>query len=434
MALHCVARGALLICVSAVSVLAQSWISVGVKGGVPLMDPFADRTFNSDIFTIRNPFGPPTVVSQSTRMYSGSKYFVLGPTLEVRLPLNLAIEADALYRPMDLQIQSTASQRTGSLSSFLLVGPTLPVKVDTWEFSLLAKYRLRLPLGTPYIAAGPSFRAIGASPAEHMSGTGISAGLGMEFPVWHFRVSPEVRYTHWGGDGAYGTSYHGVAYSNQVELLAGFATGPAAPGRISPIRTGWRKHLSVGVKGGLPFTSAFINDEFGRVTYPSSQCGDFSRTGCIATNPTVETYRASRNYLVGPMVELYVSHGFSIEGDALYAPLSLAAPALPAVPLPPLIETYNSWQFPAVGIYRFHGPFVRPYLEGGPTFRSASSPLNSYLSKVGVTAGVGVEATAWKVRVTPEVRFVHWGSDAQGAAPFYNSRRNQAQFLVGLSY
>jgi hypothetical protein len=77
---------------------------------------------------------------------------------------------------------------------------------------------------------------------------------------------------------------------------------------------------------------------------------------------------------------------------------------------------------------------VKPYFEAGPTFRTASSTINHYLAKTGVTAGVGVEATAWKIHLSPEVRFVRWGADASEAGMFYASRRNQAQFMVGVSY
>jgi hypothetical protein len=248
-----------------------------------------------------------------------------------------------------------------------------------------------------------------------------------------------VRYTHWGADGAYNTLYHAVSRQSQIELLAGLAPEPGVS-RTPQLFGGWRKYVSVGVKGGLPFTTAFINDGFGRVTLvdPLVRCGNFSNTVCTGVNASVQTYKASRNYLVGPMIEIHISDGFSIESDALYVPLSLAtngaASGLAGLLLPPSIGTFNSWQFPTQAVYRFRGSFARPYLEAGPTFCSTSSPLGSYLSNTGVTAGLGVQSTAWKLHIAPEVRFVHWGHDATGTPLFYASRRNQAQFLIGLSY
>jgi hypothetical protein len=79
-------------------------------------------------------------------------------------------------------------------------------------------------------------------------------------------------------------------------------------------------------------------------------------------------------------------------------------------------------------------PFARPYFEAGPTFRTTSSPYGQYLSKAGFTAGLGVEAVAWRIHIAPEVRFVHWRHDAPDAGFIYASKRNQAQFLLGFSY
>ncbi len=87
-----------------------------------------------------------------------------------------------------------------------------------------------------------------------------------------------------------------------------------------------------------------------------------------------------------------------------------------------------------MGKYKFPFPFARPYLEAGPKFRAASSSYGHYLANAGATAGLGVEGSLWRMHIAPEVRFVHWGHDAADAGPFYQSKRNQAQFLLGLSY
>src|SRR5579875_4109084 len=88
--------------------LAQDWLSVGVKGGVPLSDAFADRTFTNQIL-IPNPFSVSLFQLQTTRVNSGSRGFVLGPTVEVQFPLGLAVEADALYRSMNAKSQTQTS-------------------------------------------------------------------------------------------------------------------------------------------------------------------------------------------------------------------------------------------------------------------------------------------------------------------------------------
>lgn len=176
--------------------------------------------------------------------------FVLGPILELRLPLGLAVEADALYRPMEFKVQQTNAR----LASFLLgtaTGLALVNRVNVWEFPILAKYRLPVPFFKPYLEAGPSFRATGASLAKQMSGRGVSAGIGVETRLGPLLLAPEMRYTHWGADGAYSSPYHVTSYPNQVEFLMGVATSLAASGVGSFPAAGPRKLLMLGVKGGM---------------------------------------------------------------------------------------------------------------------------------------------------------------------------------------
>jgi hypothetical protein len=151
----------------------------------------------------------------------------------------------------------------------------------------------------------------------------------------------------------------------------------------------------------------------------------------------VPTSQASRNYVVGPSLEFYLPHHVSVEADAFYAPLSfvqIPLPGLAGLLLLPSLATVNSWQFPVVGKYKFGEKRLTPYIETGPTFRETSSHLNRYLSNSGVTAGLGVDTTFWKLHIAPEVRYIHWSKDAPDAGLLYASRRNQAELLVGLSY
>ena len=299
---------------------------MGVKGGVSLTDVFADRTFNFTAATIRNPFGlPPTIEEETIRTYSGSRNFLIGPTLELQLPLGLSVETDALYRRLSVNILETTS--LSGFENFLLDTIPLSSHTNSWEFPILAKYRLPFPVVKPYLEAGPSFRVA----EKYMSSSGITAGIGIEAKLWRFRIAPEVRYTHWGRDGSnYPPVYHAVSYPNQVELLAGIATAGAAGKTASRTGRGFSQRISFGVKGGVPFMTAFIMDNFAKVTFPSTPC---SRVGCPTS--TVQEFRASRNYLIGPAVELRLPLDFSVEADGLYHPLSLASLGLEArIPRP----------------------------------------------------------------------------------------------------
>lgn len=131
------------------------------------------------------------------------------------LPFGLSVEADALYRPPNIKLEQSTSlvSRIGVLS----LGTTIfSDDVNSWEFPILAKYRLPVPIIRPYLEAGPCFRAVSASLAKDISGTGVAAGI--EANLRRFRIAPEIRYTHWATDGAYPMLVHATSTPNQIEL------------------------------------------------------------------------------------------------------------------------------------------------------------------------------------------------------------------------
>ena len=179
----------------ATSLFSQTF-SVGVKGGLGLTDSFTTDSIDG------NPLSGP-----------GAKDYVIGPTFEIHLPFSFAVEADALYRPLHF----TAFQQ----SSF-----TGGQSINSWEIPVVAKYRFHAPLVKPYVEAGPTFRALGnlgpvlSGSGERLSDKGFTIGAGVDFKVPFLRISPELRYSHWGTDN---TSLGSVVNSNQnqAELLVG---------------------------------------------------------------------------------------------------------------------------------------------------------------------------------------------------------------------
>ena len=189
-------------------------ISIGVKGGVRLTDlingGFAD---------------------------SESKFYTVGPMIDISLPLGFAVEGDVLYNRFGYS----------STSTDILGGTTTSrVRANSWEFPLLAKYRLGLPLLKPYIAGGIAARvtngsgvttgvqvdALGRrsvfSPLSYApnfdSARGVVAGVGVEFGAGRIRVSPELRYTRWTNkqldlQGSRGFQIHSTL--NEVKALVG---------------------------------------------------------------------------------------------------------------------------------------------------------------------------------------------------------------------
>ena len=194
-------------------------VSVGVKAGIPATDAL------------------PNQPSYNTLLDTGR--WTIGPTVEVRLPYGLSLEADALYRGYRLQ-QSLA------FPEVVQDGVTYPPffnssRSDTkvWDFPVLLKYRFGPRTIRPFVDAGYTWShstsdvtssltclgteaACNSSPLNsyfytlaHINTTaapsGPTAGVGVEFKLGRFKLAPEVRYTHFSNPTV-----------NQVTILAGF--------------------------------------------------------------------------------------------------------------------------------------------------------------------------------------------------------------------
>ena len=182
---------------------AQHLFSFGVKGGFPLTDPLSDDTFNS--------------VDVVTHVFSASKNYVIGPMVELNLPFGLAVEADALYRPLNLTTETQIV--SSSLAS------RLSVDVNSMEFPILLKaHFLHTPIVKPYVEAGPIFRYV-LSKVQYVSNTGFALGAGVDFKLPLVRIGPELRYSHWGSDSASPAVNVSLPPSNknQVEFLIGLS-------------------------------------------------------------------------------------------------------------------------------------------------------------------------------------------------------------------
>src|ERR1051326_4949237 len=130
----------------------------GLKVGVPATDAY--KVF---------PFPRPGTV-----FTAGQPRYTVGPYVELRLPAGMAVEVDGLYRNYDF--------------------------ASSWEFPVLLKHRISLPLVKPFFDGGVSFSNLsdlrGLS-VNHHSNYGIVVGGGVEFHLLLIKVSPEIRYTGW---------------------------------------------------------------------------------------------------------------------------------------------------------------------------------------------------------------------------------------------
>src|SRR5580700_8318962 len=118
------------------------------------------------------------VTSVETASPPNRHTLIIGPYLEMRLPLGLSIEADALYYP-GLFTNATGG---GSL----------------WQFPVLLKFGIPLGPIKPYIEGGPAFSHLSDVKTVldilHTNNYGITLGAGIEIKIKAFRISPEVRY------------------------------------------------------------------------------------------------------------------------------------------------------------------------------------------------------------------------------------------------
>ncbi len=170
-------------------------LSFGLKAGVSVTD-----AYNSG------------QVADGGESHSNDRY-ILGPTAEIHFPLHLSIEADALYR------HSSFSVTGGGISGI----PNGNFPVNDWQFPVLAKFDILLgaAIARPFADAGIVYRHVSGNnsfPPAHANGAGIALGAGITIKVAHFRLEPEIRYTHWGQEAFVSVP----STSNQADLLVGF--------------------------------------------------------------------------------------------------------------------------------------------------------------------------------------------------------------------
>ncbi len=137
-----------------------------------------------------------------------SRRYVVGPSVELKLPAGFAVEFDALYR------------RLGTSSSFYSFDQTYMgrrQRGDSWEFPLLGKYYFRRKDARwqPFVSTGYAFRktwwhaditplAPTRSPYsfdyDGPVEVGAVAGAGVRYKLGRILLTPQVRYSRLSGD------------------------------------------------------------------------------------------------------------------------------------------------------------------------------------------------------------------------------------------
>jgi len=162
-------------------------VSVGVKGGLPINTV---NSFNDE-----------------------SRRYIVGPSIEFRLPFHFAAEVDALYSRVGNSFSySYTDTQTGTTTS-----SSGRQRGNSWEFPVLGKYYFGARKVQPFLGTGYSFRSIWTHSAyvtSVLSGSPIPPRTtvssfdgretvnigaiftgGVRMRAGRFSVLPELRYT-----------------------------------------------------------------------------------------------------------------------------------------------------------------------------------------------------------------------------------------------
>ncbi|MBM3814828.1 MAG: PorT family protein [Acidimicrobiia bacterium] len=174
--------------------------------------------------------------------------------------------------------------------------------------------------------------------------------------------------------------------------------------------------ISWGVRAGVPITDAFAT----------------------ARSATRGFDQIPNRYTIGPTLEVRLPFRLGVSFDILYKKLEYDRTDAGVT----RNVSVTQLEFPLLFKYRFGDGAVRPWLGAGPTFNrisglSVRDPIEFVKrSSGGIAFGAGVELKALLVRINPELRVTHRGSEnfSDPVGALLKSRVNQAEFLIGLTF
>src|SRR5580704_7824485 len=161
-------------------------------------------------------------------------------------------------------------------------------------------------------------------------------------------------------------------------------------------------------------------------------------------NPAVNVERmpGPHRLILGGLLEVQLTSNFAIEANVLYRPLpGTSVNTIFPAGGPTEINKYNfpsanTWEFPLMLKWNLPSPLrwgrIRPFLEGGPAFRTSQDDEGALPSQFGLTAGVGAAIHFGKLRVAPTVRYTRWDKDA--GFPNYATKADQLEFLTSVAW
>ena len=209
--------------------VSSQWLSVGVRGGVPVSPQSV--TYPSATITLNPSSSGQTggdIAFQAPNDFYQKPYAV-GPTVEINLPWHLSLAAGMLYERFHRDMSEGITPiRLGGVD----FGYVTSVAANAFLFPLLAKYNFGRRRTQPFIEAGATLRHLGVFSGDgiqvdfylHPVATAfrfdpgkavdvaVTAGAGLRYRVAGVDVVPEIRVLHW-------TSQYEQPVRNQAMLM-----------------------------------------------------------------------------------------------------------------------------------------------------------------------------------------------------------------------
>ncbi|MBM3796056.1 MAG: porin family protein [Acidobacteria bacterium] len=171
------------------------------------------------------------------------------------------------------------------------------------------------------------------------------------------------------------------------------------------------QNISVGFRGGIPFTDAF------------DQVQSSGVSSLFKNKPSW--------WIFGATLEVRLPAGFGVTFDALYNRLGYETASSAN-----LTQRFSGgqWEFPAMLRYRIGPqPLIKPFMAAGGSFNKITGIRTPSSSVTGAVFGGGVEIKVPFMRIAPEVRVTRRLSENVTLGSV-RSNLTQAVFLVGLTF
>jgi len=196
----------------------------------------------------------------------------------------------------------------------------------------------------------------------------------------------------------------------------------------------YSQFLSVGIKAGVPFIDAYST---------------------LATSGAPAVSAFQDHFIVGPTAEIHLPLHLSVEVDALYRRNGFSVVGNQSLAGYDIKAAASNWQVPVLLKYEAKLEPIHPFIDTGVVYRRVGgfseskfittalcpttgcpptlSAPTSKANTAGYAVGGGVAFKLLHLRISPEVRFTRWLTEAY-TAPFIKAGSNQADLLVGVTF